>query len=521
MATVLSFVRPERHGWSNGDRAQFVRIQRILSEAGVHVEIEEGVTDEGDPWCVLCSGMTGEVVVHIALLDGAYLLDSPVLPVSIRERSLEDCARRFAGDATLLAARTRHDPTIAMHPSAMLAAVILTIFFWVEALDRQSAPGAVPEEEDAAEEARDAGDAAAPDAGPLPGEARDADGEEDEGSALAELRQGVQDAVDLIGKAETERLCWSMPGLNQSWAMALPAGAFAAAMAHIWAVLEPPAREEAEAEAAPAGEADGARADRAPRAPDSAGPLATDGEGPRAAEAGDGTRAPPAEAQAPGAAVEGFILADFAPPAPQDPAPAPPPGDSFVFVAPDAGEGAREAPAPPPGASAPSSGAAPSGAASSGAAPSVVARLMEFFPEDGDGFWDAFVVSDTFLEADGFAGNGAAPDGAAPDGAVAAAPPAAPLPGPALPEGPPVAAPVADGPVRERLDDRTAADFVTAFVTLTGRVYYELEDGNLLLRDAGIADAETASGIETRILELPDSEIVFVGFSADLDTIFA
>lgn len=126
MATLLSFIRPGPRDWSNDEKAQFARIQKLLADAGVFVDIEHGRTDEGDPWCVLCSGASGEVIIHVARIDGQYLFDSAALPRTIEGRSLDDCAQRFIDDAALLARRPRQESKILLHPSSLLVGVMLT-----------------------------------------------------------------------------------------------------------------------------------------------------------------------------------------------------------------------------------------------------------------------------------------------------------------------------------------------------------------------------------------------------------
>src|SRR5690554_6887190 len=46
-------VRPRRGtDWANEDLAQFYRVEASLIQAGISVETDRGVTDEGEPWFV-------------------------------------------------------------------------------------------------------------------------------------------------------------------------------------------------------------------------------------------------------------------------------------------------------------------------------------------------------------------------------------------------------------------------------------------------------------------------------------
>ncbi|MEM8759283.1 MAG: hypothetical protein AAGE83_03035, partial [Pseudomonadota bacterium] len=144
-ATLLSFAR-RRPGWDNEERALLARVERLVLGAGLQIEIDDGETEDGDPWRVFCSAATGDVIIHIARIDGVYLLDCPALPQPVTGRSLTDCAERFLADTRLVAPTallgTRHagakrdDPgstgaKLYVHPSALLAGVYLTLLLYV------------------------------------------------------------------------------------------------------------------------------------------------------------------------------------------------------------------------------------------------------------------------------------------------------------------------------------------------------------------------------------------------------
>lgn len=131
-AKLLSFTQ-SRGGWGNVELAQFARIQRLLENVGLHIDVEHGVTDEGDPWCVFCSNGTGEVVIHAACIDGRYMFDSPVLRNPIEGRSFQHCAEKFLDEAMQAIPVVRRRSTLQVHPSALLASVFLTIVLHAQA----------------------------------------------------------------------------------------------------------------------------------------------------------------------------------------------------------------------------------------------------------------------------------------------------------------------------------------------------------------------------------------------------
>ena len=59
--------------WSKQDVSELRRIERVLQVAGLTTEISYGLSDEGDPWCVICRMGSSEVLAHFARIDGTYV----------------------------------------------------------------------------------------------------------------------------------------------------------------------------------------------------------------------------------------------------------------------------------------------------------------------------------------------------------------------------------------------------------------------------------------------------------------
>jgi hypothetical protein len=60
-------------GWTTADRARLSELADRLAADGGRVEVVYGVTDEGDPWCVIKDDQE-EVLVHIARIDGQFVI---------------------------------------------------------------------------------------------------------------------------------------------------------------------------------------------------------------------------------------------------------------------------------------------------------------------------------------------------------------------------------------------------------------------------------------------------------------
>ena len=79
VVTKLRWPSPsKREGWSNQETAEFFRISHFMEQAGLSVELEKGVTDEGDPWLVFIRRDTGDVIAHFARINGRFISVSSV-----------------------------------------------------------------------------------------------------------------------------------------------------------------------------------------------------------------------------------------------------------------------------------------------------------------------------------------------------------------------------------------------------------------------------------------------------------
>ncbi|MGI6246017.1 MAG: hypothetical protein ACOYJQ_09650 [Pseudochelatococcus sp.] len=146
MAHILPFRSPSPAGekradapsagdWTNQELAGLYRVEALFVQANVRIETDRGLTDEGDPWFAFCRG-PHDVFVHLARIDGRYVLDSPGLDTAIEGDSFPDIIDRFA---QVVAARApagnvvqlrpgQRDMAARMHPAVMLAALIWSLY---------------------------------------------------------------------------------------------------------------------------------------------------------------------------------------------------------------------------------------------------------------------------------------------------------------------------------------------------------------------------------------------------------
>src|SRR5271165_2418105 len=114
--------------WTNSELAEFYRAEGSLIRAGIPVETDRGLTDEGHPWFVFCRLDSGDVILHFARLDGGYLVASPVFGESVRGADFRSLITRVTGSVESLLPRTKGE-NIYTHPAAALIALISICYF--------------------------------------------------------------------------------------------------------------------------------------------------------------------------------------------------------------------------------------------------------------------------------------------------------------------------------------------------------------------------------------------------------
>lgn len=131
--------------WTNQELADLFRVKRLLNAAGVVCDIDRGLTDEGDPWCIFCSE-DGEIFIHFCRIDGLYLLDSPSIQKPLRGMDFNALVSDFTNRAIPRAQADAPQDTersvlhfqrggkVRLHPSALLSALIWTLYLASEEL---------------------------------------------------------------------------------------------------------------------------------------------------------------------------------------------------------------------------------------------------------------------------------------------------------------------------------------------------------------------------------------------------
>jgi hypothetical protein len=119
-----------KRDWSQQEIAEFYRVESALIRAGIRVGTDRGISDEGDPWFVFFRADDGEVVIHLARIDGEYVLAGSAYQDVARGADFQALVGNLIANHPMVRSdNDKKKSNILMHPAAMLIAIIGTAFF--------------------------------------------------------------------------------------------------------------------------------------------------------------------------------------------------------------------------------------------------------------------------------------------------------------------------------------------------------------------------------------------------------
>ena len=135
---VLSFEAMRKRGdWSTGELAEFYRAADVLGRAGFAIEIDRGLTDEGDPWLVFCHADSGEIIAHFAKIDREYIVDNARMPTPVKGAHFADVMDTFVARYGTVLPPAGHQ-RLYIHPAAALTAMVATLAVMSEILQQDT-----------------------------------------------------------------------------------------------------------------------------------------------------------------------------------------------------------------------------------------------------------------------------------------------------------------------------------------------------------------------------------------------
>ena len=84
-----------RRGWSKLELLHFYSAVNALRKTGLAVEIDGGLTDEGEPWLVCCDTRSGDVLVHFARISGKYIACTSLFSDTLTARAFPELVAHF------------------------------------------------------------------------------------------------------------------------------------------------------------------------------------------------------------------------------------------------------------------------------------------------------------------------------------------------------------------------------------------------------------------------------------------
>lgn len=134
--SILSFqnfrrvrAEPVDSGWSQSDLAEFYRAHKLLNDQGILVGLDQGMTDEHEPWLVFFDNETHDVFLHIARIDGSCILLCEHLSINLREKRINDLIQRFEFTVrNLLDNRAKQNSNVVTHPAARIITTVAAVF---------------------------------------------------------------------------------------------------------------------------------------------------------------------------------------------------------------------------------------------------------------------------------------------------------------------------------------------------------------------------------------------------------
>lgn len=118
--------------WNQQELAEFYRVESVLGAAGIAVDMDRGVSDEGDPWFAFCRPENGDVIIHFARYDGFYIAASGALGQVLRGRDFRELVDAFIARQPLVMPGHKQDNKVILHPSTLLTALVATALFLLE-----------------------------------------------------------------------------------------------------------------------------------------------------------------------------------------------------------------------------------------------------------------------------------------------------------------------------------------------------------------------------------------------------
>jgi hypothetical protein len=114
--------------WDNQDLADFYRAIDILKQAGLDLDSDAGLTDEGDPWFVFMRPESGDVVAHFARIDGFFVAVSSVSQQVYKGKNIRQIVDQLLTSHPILLPQNKNSGRLLLHPASAISAFLAAAF---------------------------------------------------------------------------------------------------------------------------------------------------------------------------------------------------------------------------------------------------------------------------------------------------------------------------------------------------------------------------------------------------------
>ena len=127
-AEVLSFPGRSKD-WTQQELAEFYRVENALTQSGLRVSSDRGLTDEGDPWFVFFRENDHEPLVHFARIDGLYIIASAAYDGVAKGKNFREMILDLLSRHRLNTDGMTRKSNVFFHPAALLVTLVGVAFF--------------------------------------------------------------------------------------------------------------------------------------------------------------------------------------------------------------------------------------------------------------------------------------------------------------------------------------------------------------------------------------------------------
>lgn len=140
MATILAFPERRAGDWTETERARLTELAgRFAAQAGVNIAY--GISDVGDPWCVVLDAHE-EVLVHVARVNGTFVAHTLAGDAFAEARDLETAIETILGTKWL---EDREGAVVPFAPASRQAQVVTAVLVAAAFVEHHRAEAATDE----------------------------------------------------------------------------------------------------------------------------------------------------------------------------------------------------------------------------------------------------------------------------------------------------------------------------------------------------------------------------------------